>query len=171
MAIIHLPTSSNRQTLLTQAVKLSIKFPFLSIGFCPLGFFGKTRDGYVGANMLRILLAGSDSRLLATRAAVLSKTGAPVVYGNPMEALDILNRGETFDLVVLCHTLEDSDVAAIVDKVHQKITGVKILMVASELEGYSGRGNSKIDATTMPEPAHLVALAREMLLVGAYARL
>jgi CheY-like chemotaxis protein len=119
--------------------------------------------------MFRILLAGSDSRLLATRAAVLSKTSAPVIYGNPMEALEILDRGETFDLVVLCHTLEDCDVAAIVDKAHQKITGVKILMVTSELEGYRPRAVGKIDATTMPEPAHLVALAKEMLQVAAYA--
>jgi CheY-like chemotaxis protein len=123
----------------------------------------------MGATMFRILLAGSDSRLLATRAAVLSRTGAAVIYGNPMEVLEILDRGETFDLVVLCHTLEDSDVAAIVDKAHQKITGVKILMVTSELDGYRVHVNSKIDATTMPEPAHLVALAKEMLQVGAYA--
>jgi hypothetical protein len=135
--------------------------------FLPLGIWSGW-DIAMGANMLRILLAGSDSRLLATRAAVLSRTGAAVVYGNPMETLDTLNRGETFDLVVLCHTLEDSYVAAIVDKVHQKITGTKILMVTSELEGYRPRGVGKIDATTMPEPAHLVALAKEMLQVAAY---
>jgi DNA-binding response OmpR family regulator len=119
--------------------------------------------------MLRILLAGSDSRLLSTRAAVLSKTGAAVVYGNPMEVLEILDGNETFDLVVLCHTLEDSDVVAIVDKAHRKIAGVKILMVTSELEGHRMHVNGKVDATTMPEPAHLVALAKEMLQVGAYA--
>jgi CheY-like chemotaxis protein len=128
----------------------------------------------MGVNMLRILLAGSDSRLLATRAAVLSKTGAAVVYGNAVEALEILDRDETFDLVVLCHTLEDSDVVAIVDKVHQKISGTKILMVTSELEGYRVKLDGKIldgkiDATTMPEPAHLVALAKEMLQAAAYA--
>jgi DNA-binding response OmpR family regulator len=134
-----------------------------------LGIFWKDPGRYLGANMLRILLAGSDSRLLSTRAAVLSKTGAAVVYGNPMEVLEILDGHETFDLVVLCHTLEDSDVVAIVDKAHRKIAGVKILMVTSELEGHRMLVNSKVDATTMPEPAHLVALAKEMLQVGAYA--
>jgi len=123
----------------------------------------------MGANMLRMLLAGSDSRLLATRAAVLSKTGADVVYGNPMETLDILDGNETFDLVVLCHTLEDSDVVAIVDKAHQRITGVKILMVISELEENRICLDGKVDATTIAEPAHLVALAKEMLQVPAYA--
>ena len=119
--------------------------------------------------MLRILVAGSDSRLLATRAAVLSRTGAAVVYGNPTEALQILNCNETFDLVVLCHTMEDADLLAIVDKVHQKISCAKILMVTSELEGCRVQVNSKVDATSMPEPAHLVALAKEMLQVTAYA--
>ncbi len=123
----------------------------------------------MGANMLRILLAGNDSRLLATRAAVLAKTGGAVVYSNPMETLSILDSNETFDLVVLCHTLEESDVAAIVDKVHQKICGAKILMVTSELSGYLGNVNSKIDATTKAEPGHLVALAKEMLEVASLA--
>ena len=123
----------------------------------------------MGTNMLRILLAGSDSRLLSTRAAVLSKTGAAVVYADPMETLGILDGNETFDLVVLCHTLEESDVAAIVDKVHQSICGAKILMVTSELDGYRANVNSKIDAITKAEPGHLVALAKEMLEVASLA--
>jgi CheY-like chemotaxis protein len=120
----------------------------------------------MGANMLRILLAGTDSRLLATRAAVLSKTGGVVVYSNPMETLAILDSNETFDLVVLCHTLEESDVVAIVDKVHQKICGAKILMVTSALDDYRVKVNSHIDATTKAEPGHLVALAKEMLVAS-----
>ena len=119
--------------------------------------------------MLRILLAGSDSRLLATRAAVLSKTGAAVVSRNPIEALKILDRDETFDLVVLCHTLEDCELMAIVDQVHQKIFGAKILMVTSALDGSRVSLDGKIDATIMPEPAHLVAVANEMLQVSSYA--
>jgi|SRR5438270_6384895 len=122
----------------------------------------------MGASMCRILLAGNDSRLLATRAAVLAKTGADVVYSNPMETLEILDR-ETFDLVVLCHTLAEEEVAVFADKVHQKIPGAKILMVTSELGGYGMHADSKIDATSMPEPAHLVALAKELLQVGSYA--
>jgi DNA-binding response OmpR family regulator len=118
--------------------------------------------------MFRILLAGSDCRLLATRAAVLSKTGAAVVYGNPMETLNMLDR-EAFDLVVLCHTLAEEDVAVIVDKVHRKISGAKILMVTSELDGYRVQADSKIDATSIPEPEHLVALAKKLLQVTSHA--
>jgi CheY-like chemotaxis protein len=122
----------------------------------------------MGANMFRILLAGSDSRLLATRAAVLLKTGAVVVYRDTTGTLNILDR-ETFDLVVLCHSLPQEDVAVIVDKVHQRIPGAKILMVTSALDGYGMYANSKIDATSIPEPGHLVALAKELLQVASYA--
>jgi DNA-binding response OmpR family regulator len=118
--------------------------------------------------MLRILLAGSDSRLLSTRAAVLSKTGSAVTYHNVRETLDILDR-ETFDLVVLCHSLLEADVAVIVDKVHQKIPGTKILMVTSSLDQYEIRPNSKVDATCVPEPEHLVARAKELLQVSSHA--
>ena len=118
--------------------------------------------------MFRILLAGSDARLLATRAAVLLKTGAVVVHRDAMGTLNILDR-EAFDLVVLCHSLAEEDVAVIVNKVHQKIPGAKILMVTSELDGYRIRVDGKIDATAMPEPGHLIALAKELLQVGSYA--
>jgi CheY-like chemotaxis protein len=118
--------------------------------------------------MFRILLAGSDSRLLATRAAVLLKTGAVVVHRNTMGALGILDR-EAFDLVVLCHSLPEEDVAVIVDKVHQKIPGAKILMVTSALDGYGMYANSKVDAISVPEPAHLVTLVKELLQAALYA--
>jgi hypothetical protein len=118
--------------------------------------------------MLRILLAGSDSRLLATRAAVLLKTGAVVVYRDTTGTLGILDR-EKFDLVVLCHSLAEEDVAVIVDKVHQKLPGAKILMVTSALYGYRMDTDGKIDATSIPEPGHLVALAKELLQVDSYA--
>jgi CheY-like chemotaxis protein len=117
--------------------------------------------------MLRILLAGCDSRLLATRAAVLSKTGAAVIFRNARETLDLLDR-ETFDLVVLCHSLREPDVAEIVDKIHQK-PGTKILMVTSDLDRYGMRSDSKVDAITIPEPGRLVALAKELLRETSYA--
>ena len=118
--------------------------------------------------MFRILLAGSDSRLLATRAAVLLKTGAVVVYRDTPGTLNILDR-ETFDLVVLCHSLPQEDVAVIVDKVRQKISDAKILMVTSELDGYRTQGDGKIDATSLPEPGQLVALAKQLLEVYSFA--
>lgn len=106
--------------------------------------------------------------MLATRAAVLSKTGAAVVHHNAIETLNVLDR-EAFDLVVLCHSLHEDEVAVIVDKVHQKIPGTKILMVTSDLDGYEMPRHSQVDATSNPEPARLVARVRELLQVASYA--
>jgi CheY-like chemotaxis protein len=112
--------------------------------------------------MSRILLAGSDCRLLETRAAVLAKTGAEVVFHNTHEALAVLDR-DVFDLVILCHSLIESEAAAIVAKVHEKAPGTKILMVTSNLDTYGMRPGSDVDATSLPEPGHLVALAGQLL--------
>jgi hypothetical protein len=60
-------------------------------------------------------------------------------------------------------------VAVIVDKVHQKIASAKILMVTSELEGNRIQTDTKVDAATMPEPGHLIALAKELLEVSSCA--
>jgi hypothetical protein len=56
------------------------------------------------ATMLKILLVGKDFRLLALRAAILSKTGASTVCCNPAEMKRDLV-GERFDVVLLCHSL------------------------------------------------------------------
>jgi DNA-binding response OmpR family regulator len=118
--------------------------------------------------MLKILLAGSDSRLLATRAAVLSKTGAAVVFHSAIETLEVLDR-DRFDLVVLCHSLTQAEFAVIVDKVHQKIPGTKILMVTSDVDQYELHEDGKVDAASIPEPAQLIACVKELLQVTSYA--
>ncbi len=112
--------------------------------------------------MSRILLAGSDFRLLETRAAVLAKTGAEVLSRNSRGTLEILDR-DAFDLVILCHSLPQPDAALIVAKVHEKRPGTKILMVTSNLDMYGMRPDSDVDATSLPEPGRLVALASQLL--------
>jgi hypothetical protein len=118
--------------------------------------------------MLKILLAGSDSRLLATRAAVLSKTGAAVVFHNAIETLAVLDQ-DRFDLVVLCHSLTELEMAVIADKVHQRIPETKILMVMSDLDRYEFHRDRKVDAVSLPEPAQLVVRVKELLQVTSYA--
>jgi DNA-binding response OmpR family regulator len=142
---------------------------FLSLYILPFGYGEGFCTFFLGVFcMLRILLAGSDSRLLETRAAVLSKTGAAVIYHNRRETLEVLDR-EAFDLVVLCHSLTESEAAVIVDKVHQRIPGTKILMVTSDLDRYESHKDGKIDATSIPEPGQLVARVKELLQVTPYA--
>jgi CheY-like chemotaxis protein len=117
--------------------------------------------------MSRILLAGSDFRLLETRAAVLAKTGAEVIFRNTKETLGILDQDE-FDLVILCHSLPERDAAEIVAKVHEKSPGTRILMVTSRLDMYGMRPDSMVDATSLPEPGQLVALASQLLKATLY---
>jgi DNA-binding NtrC family response regulator len=117
--------------------------------------------------MSRILLAGSDYRLLETRAAVLAKTGAEVVFRNTKETLGVLDR-DKFDLVILCHSLAETDAAVIVAKTHEKSPGTKILMVTSNLDMYGIRPPSDVDATSLPEPGQLVALASRLLKASSY---
>jgi len=118
--------------------------------------------------MFRILLAGSDSRLLATRAAVLSKTGSAVTCHNAIETLRILDR-EAFDLVVLCHSLMESEVILIVEKIRQKLPAAKTLMVTSDVDQYERRPDGHVDATSVPEPGRLIARVKELLQKSAYA--
>jgi flavorubredoxin len=118
--------------------------------------------------MHRILLAGSDCRLLETRAAVLLRTGAAVIHRNAQGTLDILDR-EAFDLVILCHSLLEADVTVIVEKIHRKIPDAKILMVISSIDQYEMHPDRKIDATSVPEPGHLIAQAKKLLEVTSHA--
>src|SRR5215813_2502609 len=110
--------------------------------------------------MSRILLAGSDCRLLETRAAVLARTGAEVVFRMTKETLEILDR-ERFDLVVLCHSLPEPEASAIVARTHEKSPRTRVLMITSNLDMYGMRSVRNVDATSLPEPGSLIALAKE----------
>lgn len=83
--------------------------------------------------MIKILLVGKDFRLLATRAAVLSRSGASTVCCNPAEMKREL-AGEKFDVVVLCHTLlpeaAGEDVAGLARRWWPQ---AKILLLRSDL--------------------------------------
>jgi CheY-like chemotaxis protein len=112
--------------------------------------------------MHKILLIGQDFRLLATRAAVLSRTDASVISCNAGEALGILG-GETFDLVVLCHSLSETQATEITDAVHRQWPETKILLVVSDIVQERFYAGLESDATSSPEPAHLIRRANELL--------
>ncbi len=78
--------------------------------------------------MTQIVLIGHDTDLLATRAAVLRKTGSSVMYVNAREA-DALSNDRAFDIVVLCHTLNDVEVEEPIGRVHRIWPRAKILKV------------------------------------------
>jgi CheY-like chemotaxis protein len=112
--------------------------------------------------MSKILLAGNDFRLLATRAAVLAKTTANVVCCNAPEAMTVLE-GESFDLVVLCHSLGEKQTTEIANKVRQKLPKVRILMVLSDAGNDVLYKGTQFDATSSPEPGSLIRRVTELL--------
>jgi hypothetical protein len=112
--------------------------------------------------MPKIVLAGQDVRLLETRAAVLRKTGASVVYCEGFEALNLV-ASETPDLLVLCHSLEPEESEAIADGIHTCCPKTKVLLVVSQVIAERPHRQSKFDATSLPEPARLIARVVELL--------
>jgi len=112
--------------------------------------------------MPKILLAGQDVRLLETRAAVLKKTGAEVLYCTQSYVLDVLV-SEKPDLVVLCHSLGRGDAEALADKIRVCSPKTRVLMVVSQGSEEKQYQDAKFDAMILPEPVRLIKRATELL--------
>ena len=112
--------------------------------------------------MPKILLVGQDARLLETRAAVLAKVQATVVCRDLVESLKILE-GETFDLVVLCHSLSDNQADEITGVIRRRWPRTKILLVVSNLSQERFHKAMEFDGTSSPEPNRLIRRTAEML--------
>jgi DNA-binding response OmpR family regulator len=110
--------------------------------------------------MLAILLIGVDLRLLATRAAVLSKVDAEVDLGRPEELTARMSERH-YDLLVLCHTLREKDAEAITQLARQRWPETRILQIVRErwMEKPLRMG---IAALSTPEPRRLVERTREL---------
>jgi DNA-binding response OmpR family regulator len=117
--------------------------------------------------MSKILLVGNDFRLLTTRAAVLAKTKASVVCCNAIQASSHVRLGESFDLVVLCHSLTRKQAAEVAEMAHQKLSGTKILMVNSNLSWDQPQNGVPLDEVIPADPDGLVRRASELLLQQA----
>jgi DNA-binding response OmpR family regulator len=112
--------------------------------------------------MSKILLVGNDLRLLTTRAAVLGKTNASVVCCSAVEAMKVLET-ETFNLVVLCHSLEEKQAAEIIEMVHGRLPETRILMVVSDVSQEGFYKGGPFDATSSTEPNRLIQRVSELL--------
>lgn len=112
--------------------------------------------------MPKILLVGQDVSLLETRAEVLKKTGADVVYCIGSKVLDVL-ASELPNLVVLCHSLTEQEAEAIADKVHACSPKTRVLLVVSQVFEEKQYLGAKFDATSLPGPLRLIQRAGELL--------
>lgn len=112
--------------------------------------------------MSKILLAGNDQRLLKTRAAVLARTQASVIYCNPAEAMKQLE-GESIDLIVLCHSLTEKQISDLTELTHQKLPSARILRVVSDLREERPANGNDFYATSSYDPAGLIRRTSELL--------
>jgi predicted transcriptional regulator len=113
--------------------------------------------------VFKILLSGNDLRLLATRAAVLTRTGADIAFCNAEEAMSILST-EKISLVVLCHSLQEQEAAVIAEKAREQDRETKTLMVVMDYAEIGSVRMEKFDAATLPDPMDLIARVNELLL-------
>jgi CheY-like chemotaxis protein len=117
---------------------------------------------FAGEAMQTILLAGNDLRLLDTRAAVLSRTGASVVCCVADKALGLIQTSK-FDLVVFCHTISDEDARQLSHEVRQLWPQTRILQVVSDIAREKIYKGIELDATSASDPNRLVRCTTELL--------
>jgi hypothetical protein len=112
--------------------------------------------------MPKIVLAGQDLHLLETRAEVLKRTGAEVLCCTGRMALNVVTTRKP-DLLVLCHTLAHEEAEAIAERVYVCSPRTRVLLVVSQVVADRPYEDAKFDATSLPEPARLVARTTELL--------
>ena len=109
----------------------------------------------------RILLVGEDFHLLASRAALLSKTGARVTCCNTAEFADHLGT-EKYALVVLCHSLRQDVGSGIAGEAHKRWPTIRVLQVVST---YNRPAHlpAGVDGSTPADPGKVLEHVIELL--------
>jgi len=102
----------------------------------------------------KILIVGDDFPLLASRAAVLAKTGANVTCCSSTEFTQHLGH-DGFGLVVVCHSLKDDTGCHVVRETRMRWPEARVLKVAG-IDGKSVSCECQVDAVTDPEPKKLL---------------
>ena len=110
--------------------------------------------------MARILLVGEDSSLLATRAEVLKRTGANITCVSTHQAKPLLE-SESFDIIVLCHSLPETVSSELVEVVNRGWPEMKILLVVSPV-GLEHQIPGT-DLTSSGEPSRLIEQTKYLL--------
>jgi DNA-binding NtrC family response regulator len=102
----------------------------------------------------KILLVGDDFALLASRAAVLARTGANVTCCNSREFTQDLGR-DGFGLVVVCHSLHGDTGCRIIKESNRRWPKARVIKVLG-MDGKSVPCECHVDAVTDPEPKKLL---------------
>jgi hypothetical protein len=111
--------------------------------------------------MSKILLAGQDTHLLATRAAVLARLGCEVRWGSSAMIESVL-REEQVDIVVLCHTLSLKEREELNSLAHAGWSTTRVVQLVSI---FWEEGNEIPDGARMSTctPQQLIREVQELL--------
>lgn len=118
--------------------------------------------GSVRKPMFSILVVGRDDRLLATRAAVLSRMTPHIEQAIPSVALNKLSE-HGCDLVVLCHSLTVEESAEIANAAHAKSEKIRVIQVLALANARTGYEDIPADDFSEAEPSALVEKARRLM--------
>ena len=102
----------------------------------------------------KILLVGDDFPLLASRAAILARTGANVTCCSSVEFDQDLGR-DGFGLVVVCHSLSGDRECHIIKETHRRWPKARVIKVVG-IDGNSVSCACHVDAVTDAEPKKLL---------------
>jgi hypothetical protein len=100
--------------------------------------------------MRTILAVGQDKELLWSRSRLLCTCRAEVTSVNYKEASRLLQT-RRFDLVILCHTLNSDEMAAVAQLAHGQLEDTVVLQVVFSREIDSGDIAADMSASTDPE--------------------
>lgn len=112
--------------------------------------------------MQTIMLIGLDQSLLRTRAAVLARTGCRTVCASVADALPMQERCRA-DLVVVCHTLPEPLSIALVNALHERWQGTRVLLVLEPEETVMRTSMSLADGVSSTAPERLLRRSAELL--------
>ena len=122
------------------------------------------------ASLPTILCIGEDPNLLGTRAMLLKSLGAEVKQATSIpKALERVD-GENIDLIVLCHSLKESDAVAICAAVRERKPPPLILKITRSFGFEEERAQLLCDAIVDAHPATLTDCVRELLLKRSASR-
>jgi CheY-like chemotaxis protein len=115
-----------------------------------------------------ILCVGEDPELLKTRAMLLQRLNAEVKWTTSIrEALEYLSN-ENFDLIVLCHSLKESDTTGISNAVRMRQPPPNVLSISKSFGFNDERAQILCDAIVDSNPASLIDCARALLLKRSF---
>ena len=112
--------------------------------------------------MSKVLLVGEDETLLQTRAAVVRTAGVESICCKPEAALSFLSQ-QSFELVILCHSLSEYTCASLAYVIHEHWPATALLAVSAATNIPQVAKDPPLVTITSAEPELLVLQVLELM--------